>query len=108
MIEAGAYLSIGYRNSQDIANVGGSVPERCEDLGLEHSPYVIKKGGTYLRNQDGLLEPYSDKPDFWNDNEILDGVRVAFVAIPSDQDQRELDIIEALDDRGISIVTAAK
>ena len=94
-----------------VINVGGAVPERCGDLGLEHSDFIVKHDGTYsLRSlqKDPLAKPYSERPDFWNDNAIMDGVKLAFIAIPSDQDQRELEIIEALDDRGIHVVTAAK
>ncbi len=102
--EQGLFLSVGY------GNVGQAVPERCEDLGLAHASYVIRSGGTYLRNND--QEPsllVSDNPDFWNDERVVDGVNVAFLATPSSGDgTHALDIIEDLTDQGIFVVTAEK
>lgn len=95
------FLSIGW------GGVGQAVPERCADTGLEHSPFVIKSDGTY-RLEKGSLEPYDTDPAFWERDEVVGGVEVAFVTIPSDQDQRELEVIERLHERGITVVTAAK
>lgn len=98
------FLSVGY------GNVGQAVPERCEDLGLDHSPFVIKSDGTYLRQIDGSVpeEPYSKDPAFWEDGEVTDNLKLAFVTLPSDRDERELEVIERLQEQGITVVTAAK
>lgn len=96
------FLSVGY------GNVGQAVPERCEDLGLERSPFVIKRDGTYRRQDAVSLELYSQDEAFWEDDRVVGDVEVAFVTIPSGEDQRELEIIEGLQGRGITVVTAAK
>lgn len=103
MPKQGLFLSVGY------GNVGQAVPQRCGDLGLKHSPFVIKSGGTYSRGNDGSLTLHDNNPAFWKNPSITNGVRVAFLATPSSGDgTRALEIINGLLEQGIPVVTAEK
>lgn len=102
MSETGKFLSVGY------GGVGQAIPERCGDLGLEHSPYIIKHDGTYELSPDGGLTQFDSNPEFWKNKDVMTDVELAFITVPSSEGQRELEIIEALVASGVEVVTAAK
>jgi homoserine dehydrogenase len=102
MGELGSFLSVGY------GGVGQAVPERVTDLGLEHSRFLIRSTHIDVRMPDGSVDTHDETGAFWEDEQVMAGVEAAFVAIPSDQADRELEIIERLAERGVKVVTAAK
>jgi homoserine dehydrogenase len=98
----GKFLSVGY------GNVGRAVPERCMPLGLQPSEYIIRSGGIY-KVKNGSQELVSKESEFWNDEKVLDGVRIVFLSIPSYEDgRRAYRIISGLLGKGIPVVTSEK
>jgi len=103
MAKAKKFLSVGY------GKVGQAIPERSSDLGLDHSPFIVKSDGTYLRQVDGSLVIYDKNPAFWNNEKVIGDVALVFMTIPSFWDgKRAFEVIKGLLARGIPIVTAEK
>lgn len=99
----GKFLAVGY------GNVGRAVPERCEQIGLEPAAYVVKSDGTYKWSKGGSLKLYSEDPEFWNDQAVLEGVSIAFLSIPSFHDgKKAYQIINGLLGKGVPVVTSEK
>ena len=99
----GEFLPVGY------GGVGQAVPERAaETLGLEPSRFAIRSEYIEVVRGEGVGEAYNESARFWEDETVMAGVEAAFIAIPSDQADEELEIIERLHERGITVVTAAK
>lgn len=99
----GKFLSVGY------GNVGRAIPERCAQIGLNSSDYIVRSDGTYIKNKDGKLKLYSSDPKFWNDKKVLEGVDIVFVSIPSFEDgKRAYELINGVLAQDIPVVTSEK
>lgn len=96
------FLMVGY------GNVGQAIPERCEELGLVQSEYIVKSDGVYRKDGHGL-EQISKQADFWQNDSVLKDVAVAFLSIPSFADgEQAYQIIKQLQAKNIAVITSEK
>lgn len=102
MKNSNKFLMVGY------GNVGQAIPERCQELGLVQSEYIIKSDGIYRKNKDSL-ERINKQADFWQNDSVLKDVAVVFLSIPSFADgERAYQIIKQLQAKNIPVVTSEK